>query len=250
MSLPTLKIIPAATLMLLLSYCSRACRATRQQRRPRRPDGCRCRGASIDSTSRIRRRLDTRLYGRSSKPYATEAAAEMLARGGHAVDAAIAAHAVLGLVEPESSGLGGGGFMLVYSVDTQRVEFLDGREMAPAGASANMFMAGDEPMGFLQAWQSGRAVGVPGAVALYELAHDGHGLLPWSVLFEPAIELATEGFIVTEKLADHLPRMAQMARLDENPGAAEYFYPGGEPLRAGDLQRNPESRCHPAAHRR
>lgn len=175
-----------------------------------------------------------------ANPYATEAAAEMLAQGGHAVDAAIAAHAVLGLVEPESSGLGGGGFMLVYSADTREVEFLDGREMAPAGASADMFMAGDQAMGFLQAWQSGRAVGVPGAVALYELAHNSHGLLPWSMLFEPAIELATEGFVVSEKLAGYLPQMAQMARLDENPGAAEYFYPGGIPLQTGDLLRNPE----------
>lgn len=175
-----------------------------------------------------------------ANPYATEAAAEMLARGGHAVDAAIAAHAVLGLVEPESSGLGGGGFMVLYENETGDVKFLDGRETAPASASADMFMRDGAPMGYLEAWQSGKAVGVPGAVALYELAHDSYGTLPWPVIFEPAIRLATEGFVVSGKLAGYLPGIANVSRLDENPGSAEYFYPNGEPLQAGDLLRNPE----------
>lgn len=175
-----------------------------------------------------------------ANPYATEAAAEMLAQGGHAVDAAIAAHAVLGLVEPESSGLGGGGFMVVFENDSNEVKFLDGREAAPSGASADMFMRDGQVMGFLDAWQSGKAVGVPGAVALYKLAHDKYGALPWATVFEPAIRLATEGFLVTEKMAGYLPQLAQISRLDENPGSAEYFYPGGEPLQAGQLLRNPE----------
>lgn len=175
-----------------------------------------------------------------ANPYATDAAAEMLARGGHAVDAAIAAHAVLGLVEPESSGLGGGGFMVVYENDTGEVKFLDGRETAPAAASADMFMSDGAAMGYLEAWQSGKAVGVPGAVALYKLAHDKYGSLPWPAVFEPAIQLATEGFIVSGKLAGYLPGIANVSRLDENPGSAEYFYPNGQPLQAGDLLRNPE----------
>lgn len=175
-----------------------------------------------------------------ANPYATEAAAEMLAQGGHAVDAAIAAHAVLGLVEPESSGLGGGGFMVLYENETGDVKFLDGRETAPGSASADMFMSDGAPMGYLEAWQSGRAVGVPGAVALYKLAHDSYGTLPWPVIFEPAIRLATEGFVVSGKLAGYLPGIANVSRLDENPGSAEYFYPNGEPLQAGDLLRNPE----------
>lgn len=175
-----------------------------------------------------------------ANPYATEAAAEMLAQGGHAVDAAIAAHAVLGLVEPESSGLGGGGFMVLYENETGDVKFLDGRETAPSAASADMFMSDGAPMGYLEAWQSGKAVGVPGAVALYKLAHDSYGNLPWPVIFEPAIRLATEGFVVSGKLAGYLPGIANVSRLDENPGSAEYFYPGGEPLQAGDLLRNPE----------
>lgn len=173
-----------------------------------------------------------------ANPYATDAAAEMLAMGGHAVDAAIAAHAVLGLVEPESSGLGGGGFMVVYEQDSKAVRFLDGRETAPAAATPDMFIRDGATMGFLDAWQSGKAVGVPGTIALYKLAHDNYGKLPWETLFEPAIELAQNGFVVPAKLANYLPQMAQISRLDENPGAAEYFYPNGQPLRAGSIVRN------------
>lgn len=175
-----------------------------------------------------------------ANPYATEAAAQMLAQGGHAVDAAIAAHLVLGLVEPESSGIGGGGFMVVYEREEKQVHFLDGRETAPAGATADMFMRENEQMGFLDAWQSGKSIGVPGAIALYKLAHDEYGNLPWATLFEPAIQLASEGFEVTAKMAGYLPQLAQISRLDENPGSAEYFYPNGQPLQAGSLLRNPE----------
>lgn len=175
-----------------------------------------------------------------ANPYATEAAAQMLAQGGHAVDAAIAAHLVLGLVEPESSGIGGGGFMVVYDRAEKQVHFLDGRETAPAGATADMFMRENVVMGFLDAWQSGKAVGVPGAIALYKLAHDEFGILPWATLFEPAIKLASEGFVVTAKMAGYLPQLAQISRLDENPGSAEYFYPNGQPLQAGSVLRNPE----------
>ena len=174
-----------------------------------------------------------------ANPDATAAAAEMLSQGGHAVDAAIAAHAVLGLVEPESSGLGGGGFMLVFDAKAQDLAFLDGREQAPAGARIDMFMENEAPMNYVQAWQSGRAVGVPGAVALYKLAHDRYGKLPWGTVFGPAIRLAEEGFTVTAKMAGTLERLAPFARIDENPGAAEYFFPGGKPLTAGATVRNP-----------
>lgn len=174
-----------------------------------------------------------------ANPDATAAAAEMLAQGGHAVDAAIAAHAVLGLVEPESSGLGGGGFMLVFQAAEGELSFLDGRERAPAEASIDMFMENEAPMNYVKAWQSGRAVGVPGAVALYKLAHDRYGKLPWATVFEPAIRLAEAGFTVTGKMAATLARLAPIARIDENPGAADYFFPGGEPLAAGATVRNP-----------
>ncbi|MCY4357859.1 MAG: gamma-glutamyltransferase [Gammaproteobacteria bacterium] len=175
-----------------------------------------------------------------ANPYATEAAAEILAQGGHAVDAAIAAHTVLGLVEPESSGLGGGGFMVVYQQDGQQVKFYDGRETAPAGASVDMFMQDGQEMGFFQAKESGKAVGVPGAVALYKLAHDAHGQLPWADVFQPAIRLATEGFVVPKKMANYLPMLSGVSLLAQFPGSAEYFYPDGEPLQAGDVLRNLE----------
>ena len=175
-----------------------------------------------------------------ANPYATDAAIQMLAQGGHAVDAAIAAHAVLGLVEPESSGIGGGGFMVLFDQPNQRVRFLDGRETAPAAATADMFFRDGAEMGFLDAWQSGKAVGAPGAVALYKLAHDNYGKLPWATLFDPAIQLASDGFTVSGKLAGFLPQMAQITNLNTNPGAAEYFYPNGQPLQAGTILRNPE----------
>lgn len=176
----------------------------------------------------------------TANAHATDAAIEMLNRGGHAVDAAIAAHAVLGLVEPQSSGIGGGAFMLVFEHGDRSLVFHDGREVAPAGASVDMFMKNGEVMGFLEAWQSGLAVGVPGTIALYEAAHKEHGKLAWSELFEPAIRLADSGFMVSPRLAGFLPRVAQMGRLDENPDTAAYFFPNGKPLEIGYLRKNPE----------
>jgi gamma-glutamyltranspeptidase/glutathione hydrolase len=176
----------------------------------------------------------------AANPHAVEAAIDMLEKGGHAVDAAIAAHAVLGLVEPQSSGIGGGGFMLVYERETGDLVFHDGREIAPAGATVDMFMQDGEVMNYMDAWQSGKAIGVPGAIALYKAAHEEHGKLPWADVLQPAIRLATEGFEVSPRLANYLPMMAERSRLDENPGSADYFYPGGQPLKAGDLLKNPE----------
>ena len=112
----------------------------------------------------------------AANPHAVAAAIEMLQKGGDAVDAAIAAHAVLGLVEPQSSGLGGGAFMLIYERDKDELVFLDGRETAPAGATIDMFMRDGKVMERDRAWQSGLAVGVPGVVALYKRAHDDHDL--------------------------------------------------------------------------
>ena len=173
----------------------------------------------------------------AANPYAVQAAMAMLEQGGHAVDAVIAAHAVLGLVEPQSSGLGGGAFMLV-SEPGQGLTFLDGREMAPAGATVDMFMQDGKVMSFFESWQSGKAVGVPGAIALYKYAHDAHGSLPWATLFAPAIKLASEGFIVSPRLAEFLPRMAEISQLATNPASAAYFYPNGKALQAGDLLVN------------
>jgi gamma-glutamyltranspeptidase/glutathione hydrolase len=176
----------------------------------------------------------------AANPHAVAAAIEMLEKGGHAVDAAIAAHTVLGLVEPQSSGIGGGGFMLVYEREGGELTFHEGREIAPSGATVDMFMRDGVVMDFFESWQSGKSVGVPGAVALYGSAHEQHGKLPWKDVFAPAIRLATEGFAVSPRLADYLPRMAQMSQLAKNPATAAYFYPGGKPLKAGDILKNPE----------
>jgi gamma-glutamyltranspeptidase/glutathione hydrolase len=173
----------------------------------------------------------------AANPHAVDAAMAMLKQGGHAVDAAIAAHAVLGLVEPQSSGLGGGGFMLVFDRSAD-LTFYDGREMAPAGATVDMFMADGEVMNFYESWQSGKAVGVPGTVALYKRAHDEHGKIPWAMLFAPAIKLAREGFIVSPRLAGYLPRMEKISNLAKNPATAAYFYPNGVALKAGELLVN------------
>ena len=150
----------------------------------------------------------------AANPHATAAGMEMLRQGGHAVDAAIAAHAVLGLVEPQSSGIGGGAFMLVYERDTRALLMHDGREMAPAGARVDMFMQDGEVMGFLDAWQGGIAVGVPGAIALYADTHKKYGKLPWAELFQPAIRLASEGFEVSPRMAGFLPRICLLYTSD------------------------------------
>ena len=176
----------------------------------------------------------------AANPHAVAAAIEMLDKGGHAVDAAIAAHAVLGLVEPQSSGIGGGAFMLIYEKSSRELTFHDGREVAPSGATVDMFMLDGEVLGFMDAWQSGLAVGVPGAIALYKSAHDDHGKLPWADVFRPAIRLAQEGFEVSPRMAMFLPMVASRGRLDDNPATAAYFFPGGEALQAGHLLQNPE----------
>ena len=196
--------------------------------------------ASTEAASSPDRSWNRGAIAAAANPHAVAAAIEMLERGGHAVDAVVAAHAVLGLVEPQSSGLGGGGFMLIYEHSTGDLTFLDGREVAPSGATVDMFMHDGKVLGFLEAWQSGLAVGVPGVVALYKRAHDDHGKLPWPDLFQPAIRLAEEGFEVTPRIANNLPRVGAAGRLDENPATAAYFFPGGEPLQIGHLLKNPE----------
>ena len=197
------------------------------------------RGASVDSTTTAPVPWDKGAIVTAANPHAVEAAITVLQQGGHAVDAAIAAHAVLGLVEPQSSGLGGGAFMLVYQRSDGDLSFLDGRESAPAGATVDMFVRDGEVMSFLEAWQSGLAVGVPGTVALYKRAHDEYGRLPWTELFDAAIRLAEQGFEVSPRMSKSLEFVAPHSRLDENPPTAAYFYPGGSPLPVGHLLKNP-----------
>src|ERR1700761_5852812 len=135
----------------------------------------------------------------AANPMAVEAGAEILRKGGSAVDAAIAVQAMLGLVEPQSSGVGGGSFLMYYDAATGKTTALDGREKAPAGATPDMFL--DEhgkPLSYVEAVRSGRSTGVPGAVAMLSAAHARLGIRPWQELFQPAIRAATNGFKVPE----------------------------------------------------
>ncbi len=179
----------------------------------------------------------------SANPHASEAGAQILKEGGSAVDAAIAVQAVLGLVEPESSGLAGGTFLLHWDAPSQKLDAYDGRETAPMGAAPSLFLdAQGKPLGILEAVASGRAVGTPGVVKMLWLAHQEHGKLDWARLFEPAIRLATEGFTVSPKLAAAIARDPVLA---SQPGAQDYFFTRDAdgkrvPLAAGTKLRNPE----------
>jgi gamma-glutamyltranspeptidase/glutathione hydrolase len=173
----------------------------------------------------------------AANPLATEAGARILRAGGSAVDAAIAVQAVLTLVEPQSSGIGGGAFLLHH--DGRRIQAFDGRETAPAEADERLFLdAQGQPLPFMNAVASGRSVGVPGAVAMLAQAHRQHGKLPWARLFDPAITLAEQGFAVSPRL--HTLLLAETA-LKSDPVAAAYFYrPDGQPHPVGHVLRNPE----------
>ncbi len=178
----------------------------------------------------------------AADPRAVEAGLEVLRKGGHAVDAAIAVHTVLGLVEPQSSGIGGGAFMVVYDREQDATIVYDGRETAPSAIDENVFIEDGEVLGFLDAWQSGKSTGVPGAIALYKSAHEAHGKLDWGTHFEAAIDLAETGFEVSPRLAGMLAseRLRQFTRIDDHPVSAAYFYPEGEPLAAGTVRDNPD----------
>ncbi|WP_409559764.1 gamma-glutamyltransferase family protein [Hydrogenophaga sp.] len=173
----------------------------------------------------------------AANPLATEAGAQVLRAGGSAVDAAIAVQMVLALVEPQSSGIGGGAFLLHF--DGKRVQAFDGRETAPAAATPQLFLGTDgKPLPFMDAVASGRSVGVPGAVAMLALAHRQHGTLPWARLFEPAIALADRGFAVSPRLHSLL---ASETALKADPVAATYFYRAdGTPHPVGHVLKNPE----------
>ena len=176
----------------------------------------------------------------AANPDAVAAAIAILEKGGHAVDAAIAAHAVLGLVEPESSGLGGSAFMLVYDRATDSTVVYDGRETAPAGATAEMYTRDGQPIEGREKWALGVSVGVPGTVSLYQASHTAHGRLSWSILFQPAIQLALDGFEVTEKMVRYHEFLEPAFSSGEFPNAADYLFPGGVPIAAGDRIENPE----------
>jgi len=174
----------------------------------------------------------------AAHPLAAEAGLKMLRAGGSAVDAAIAAELVLGLVEPQSSGIGGGGFLMHFAAATGEIAAYDGRETAPAAATPGMFLDADgRPQDFEKAVVGGLSVGVPGLLRMFEMAHREHGRLPWAQLFEPAIALAKDGFPVSERLHGLIARNRTLKTF---ASTARYFHrPDGTPRTAGETIVNP-----------
>ncbi len=173
----------------------------------------------------------------AANPIATEAGREILRAGGSALDAAIAMQLVLTLVEPQSSGIGGGAFVLHW--DGRRVQSFDGRESAPKGVDENLFVTPQgRAMGFAEAVVGGRAVGVPGALRVLEMAHRQHGRLPWARLFERAIKLAESGFALSPRLHTALAAEKNLSR--NEAARAHYYNADGSPKPVGTLLANPE----------
>jgi gamma-glutamyltranspeptidase/glutathione hydrolase len=175
----------------------------------------------------------------SANPYASEAGMRMLTKGGSAIDAAIAVQMVLNLVEPESSGIGGGAFALYWDKATKSLQSFDGREKAPMAADGKLFQQDNKNMNWWEALAGGRAVGVPGVVAMMEKVHRQHGKLPWAELFEDAIKLSEDGFEVSPKLAASIAKGTNPA-LGRYETTWNYFFPDGKPLQAGVMKKNPE----------
>jgi len=174
----------------------------------------------------------------AANPYASKAGFNILQKGGSAVDAAIAVQLVLTLVEPQSSGIGGGAFILHWDKSKQHLTTFDGRETAPKAANSQMFL--DEqgkPVPWIKAVVGGRSVGVPGVLKAFKKAHDQFGILSWQELFVDAINLAEHGFVVS-------PRLEKLLALEFNPGVSQlsesrsYFFPDGKPVKAGTLLKN------------
>lgn len=174
----------------------------------------------------------------TANPFATEAALEMLREGGSAVDATIAAQMVLTLVEPQSSGIGGGAFMMHYDAATGDIAAYDGRETAPASATPEMFLDDNgEPRGWWDSVVGGLSVGVPGVIRMLEMTHQEHGRLPWSRLFEPAILLAQEGFPVTDRF-NYLSAGDDDLKIFADT-RSYFFDETGEPHPVGTVLTNP-----------
>lgn len=173
----------------------------------------------------------------TSNPLATETGYDILQQGGSVIDAAIAVQAVLTLVEPQSSGIGGGAFLLLW--DGKKTRMFDGRETAPANATPDLFLdENGQPIPFYEGVVGGRSVGAPGVLKMLKLAHDRHGRLPWASLFLPAMRLADKGFAISPRLA---MMIANDVYLPQQPATRAYFYhPDGSPKLEGEILANPE----------
>ena len=173
----------------------------------------------------------------AANPYASWAGKQILEKGGSAIDAAIAIQAMLTLVEPQSSGIGGGAFILYWDNKNKKLHTFDGRETAPQKATPYIFVKDGEPMRWIDAVVGGKAVGVPGVLKALEMAHKEFGKLKWRDLFEDAISTSRQGFTVSS-------RLEMLIKLDIHPGlnnfvnSQNYFKPNGVPLKQGSIQKN------------
>lgn len=174
----------------------------------------------------------------AADPLAVDAGIEMLRAGGTATDAAIAAAMVLGLVEPESAGVGGGGFLIHYTGSSKIIDAYDGREWAPAGATPDMFMVDGKELSFELAQDSGRSIGTPSLVAMLKAAHEQHGRLSWAQLFEPAIRLAGQGFVVGPRLSESFAIYHSVLESDAEARSI-YLDAAGKPWPQGHVLKNP-----------
>ncbi len=175
----------------------------------------------------------------SADPRATEAGMEMLREGGSAADAAMAMMLALSVVEPQSSGIGGGGFLVYNDGPASKISTINGRETAPASAKPDRFLDKDgKPLGFREAVPGGLSVGVPGNIRLMAMAHEKWGKLKWERLFDPAIKLAEGGFAVNATLHQRLEQIAPVWK--DFPGAQRLYWVGGKPAPVGATIKNPE----------
>ncbi|MGV3482255.1 MAG: gamma-glutamyltransferase [Sphingobium sp.] len=174
----------------------------------------------------------------AADPRAAEAGIEILRQGGSATDAAIAMMLALNVVEPQSSGIGGGGFLVNHDAKSRAVTSFDGREAAPAAADGEWFFRDGKVMDHADAIPGGRSVGVPGNLRMMAMAHARHGKLPWAALFQPAIRLARDGFAITPRLSNSIDRYGKAIISDW--GRAFFFDADGSPKAAGTILKNPE----------
>ncbi len=200
--------------------------------------GCETQLTDMGNASKVN--VDSEAMVASANPHATRAGLEILRQGGSAVDAAIAVQTVLGLVEPQSSGVGGGAFMMVYDNKTGDVWAYGGRETAPAGVTPELFYGDDgQPLRYFERIASGRSTGVPSVMVMLKKAHDDYGKLPWGPQMEPAITLAEDGFPISPRMAKSIASAGKYA-LTRQKNARDYFFEadGKTPHPAGFVRDN------------
>lgn len=181
----------------------------------------------------------THYMASAANPLAVKAGEQILAKGGSAVDAAISMQLVLGLVEPQSSGIGGGLFLLHWDKQKTSLTSIDGRETAPSAAGPDLFVQNGQVMSWRDAFVGGKSVGVPGVIKALELAHQRYGVLPWAELFAPAIQIAEQGFVVSPRLAGLLSG-GWTPSVEKFSASQAYFKPEGQWLKAGFVRKNPD----------